>query len=245
MHRRAETRTAFGAYIPTRHDGDRAGVPATRGVAMSDAAVLEQRGSGGVASTAVGEAEARAEAERRLDRAMERYVDGDPRAFDELYSGVSSRIYGYLLHLVRDRARADDLLQVTFMRLHASRGAWARGARVLPWLVTIARNAAFDDMRRHSKARVRLTTTGQVPDAPAPLEDSGPDADLVEALNGAVARLPPQYREALALTKQLDMSIRQAATVVGTTETAMKLRIHRAYERLRGELAPPQRRPDP
>ena len=181
---------------------------------------------------------------RRLDAAMERYVDGDVAAFDELYAGLASRIYGYLVQLINDRSRADDLLQVTFLRLHAARGAWARGARVLPWVVTIARNAAYDELRARGKARVALTQTGAVPDIASPVEEDGPEASLVEALQRAMDRLPERYREALQLTKQLDLSIKEAAAVVGTTETAMKLRVHRAYKQLRTDLGtaghPPQ-----
>lgn len=171
-----------------------------------------------------------------MDHAMQRYVDGDLAAFDELYASLAPRIYGYLLQLVRDRAHADDLLQVTFMKLHSARGAWARGAPVLPWALRIARNAAYDDFRSRNKARVVLTTTGVVPDRADGADDGEPAGPLVDALHESMAHLPQAYREALTLTKQLDLSMREAATVAGTTETAMKLRVHRAYKQLRDDL---------
>jgi DNA-directed RNA polymerase specialized sigma24 family protein len=50
--------------------------------------------------------------------------------------------------------------------------------------------------------------------------------------------LPPQYREALHLTKTEELSLKEAALVAGTTETGMKLRVHRAYKLLRKVLGP-------
>jgi RNA polymerase sigma-70 factor (ECF subfamily) len=51
-----------------------------------------------------------------LEELMERYVDGDPAAFDQLYLSVSPKLLGYLLRLTRHRERAEDLLQTTFAR---------------------------------------------------------------------------------------------------------------------------------
>lgn len=107
---------------------------------------------------------------RHLDRAMERYVDGDLTAFDQLYAGLERKLFGFLFSFVRDRTRAEDLLQVVFMKVHAARGAWLRGGRITPYVFAIARNAALD-------------------------------------------QLPSKYREAIALTKQMGMTAREAELV--------------------------------
>ena len=48
--------------------------------------------------------------------------------------------------------------------------------------------------------------------------------------------MPEAYREAIQLTKMSGLSIAEAATVLGATETAVKLRVHRGYNLLRKEL---------
>ncbi len=174
---------------------------------------------------------------RRLDAAMERYVDGDLAAFDELYAGLSARLFGFVLTFVKDRARAEDLLQLVFMKLHAARGAWVRGARVTPYVFAIARNAAFDELRSPSRRRTVVTEPAEMPEPPAVPVDEPPDDEVAQRLQAAIDRLPPRYREAIVLTKQMDMTAREAGLVVGASETAVKLRVHRGYKLLRAELA--------
>jgi RNA polymerase sigma-70 factor, ECF subfamily len=172
----------------------------------------------------------------RLDAAMERYVDGELAAFDELYTLVSQRVFRYLLTLVGDRHTASDLMQLVFMRLHTARRAWVRGSHILPYVLAIARNAAFDDRASFAHRKIGLTKTGEVPEVetePARM----PDPSSIRDVQSAVAALPDQLREAIELTKKSELSLREAALVAGCTETAMKLRVHRAYKILRQQLA--------
>jgi RNA polymerase sigma-70 factor (ECF subfamily) len=145
-------------------------------------------------------------------------------------------IHGYLLRYVGDPHRAEDLLQVTFLRLHAARNAWMRGARVVPWTVRIARNAACDEYRARRTARVVLTQSGHLPELAWEPDPDPLDSHTTECIHRALNRLPPMYREAVTLTKHRDLTIREAAVIAGATESAMKLRLHRAYNWLRQDL---------
>lgn len=185
-----------------------------------------------------------AEAAVRLHQAtpeelMEQYVDGSAAAFDELYRRVSPKLFGYLLRLTRQRERAEDLLQITFAKVHRARGSYLRGAALLPWLLAIARRSFYDERRA---ARVRTEDLSQDGELPEPhREEQGIPADLSEALERALDALPEQYREAIQLTKVTGLSVSEAADVLGTTPTAVKLRVHRGYNLLRKELEAYQR----
>lgn len=172
----------------------------------------------------------------QMDALMERYVDGDLTAFDELYALTAPRIRGALRRILRHREHdADDLLQVTFSKLHVARAAWVRGGRILPYLHAIARNSALDMLRSFGARRLLLTRHGELPGEAvhsAVPEDSG----LSEAVARAVGELPVRYREAIDLTKWQELSLGDAALVVGTTEAGMKMRLHRAYKLLRTTL---------
>ena len=61
--------------------------------------------------------------------------------------------------------------------------------------------------------------------------------DVAEALEQALNKLPPAYAEAIQLTKVTGLSVAQAAEVLGTSKTAVKLRVHRGYTILREELS--------
>lgn len=169
-----------------------------------------------------------------IEELMVRYVEGNADAFSELYRKISPNLMGYLLRLTRDRMRAEDLLQVTFAKIHRARQSYLRGAPVLPWVLAIARRSFLDE-RRAAKSRTEdLSPDGTLPE-PRPELDGVPN-DVSDALERALDRLPEAYREAIQLTKVSGLSIQEAAGVLGTTETAVKLRVHRGYTQLRKEL---------
>jgi RNA polymerase sigma-70 factor, ECF subfamily len=169
-----------------------------------------------------------------LEELMERYVDGDAAAFDALYQRAASKIFGYLLRLTRHRERAEDLLQITFAKVHRARGSYLRGAPVLPWMIAIARRSFLDERRAaHSRAE-DLSNDGRLPE-PKTSED-GLSNDLAEALERALDALPESYREAIQLTKITGLSVSEAAEILSATPAAVKLRIHRGYTLLREQL---------
>lgn len=170
-----------------------------------------------------------------LEELMDRYVDGDAAAFDELYEQVSPKLFGYLLRLTRHRERAEDLLQVTFTKVHRARGSYLRGAPLLPWLLAIARRSFYDERRAAKVRKESLSLDGSLPEGDANPPSELP-ADVSDALDRALNDMPELYREAIQLTKLTGLSISEAAEVLGTTPAAVKLRVHRGYNYLRHQL---------
>jgi RNA polymerase sigma-70 factor, ECF subfamily len=182
--------------------------------------------------------------EESLDEAMNRYAQGEQPAFAILYQGLEQKLRAFLTRLTGAPAVADDLLQETFMRIHRARGSFDAGAAVVPWAYAIARNAWLDHVRA---AKVRgETSRAKGNDDPISAEaPTGPDADseqlaiaretaaLVESV---LSRLAPAQREAFVLLRYEGMSVDDAAAVLGSTPTAVKLRAFRAYEALRAAL---------
>jgi RNA polymerase sigma-70 factor (ECF subfamily) len=171
---------------------------------------------------------------------MEAYVDGDAAAFDLLYERIATRLFGYLIRLTRQRERAEDLLQVTFAKVHRARDSYLRGAPLLPWVFAIARRAFLDERRRAQSRHEELAPGGVLPE-PTPEPEASDDVSV--ALEQAMERLPESYREAIVLTKVTGLSVAEAAQVLGTTPTAVKLRVHRGYKELRRQLETYQRSP--
>lgn len=172
--------------------------------------------------------------EPSLEELMLAYVEGNADAFESLYRRISSQLFAYLLRLTRDRARAEDLLQVTFSKIHRARASYFKGAPLLPWVMAIARRSFLDE-RRAAKSRAEdLSQDGNVPE---PIRvDHGIPIDLADALERAFDELPTAYREAIQLTKIAGLSLAEAAEVLETTPTAVKLRVHRGYTRIRERL---------
>ena len=77
-----------------------------------------------------------------LEELMVRYVEGDLEAFDHLYRRLSPRLFGYLLRLTRQREQAEDLVQITFAKIHRARQSYLKGSSPLPWALAIARRSS-------------------------------------------------------------------------------------------------------
>jgi RNA polymerase sigma-70 factor (ECF subfamily) len=180
---------------------------------------------------------------------MAQYCDGDASAFRALYALVAPQLLGYLMKMARERAVAEDLLQLTFLKVHRARTAYVRGADPLPWIYSIAHRTFLDEARRTKRAVVRVGDDDELPEQQADLrgetadrrDEPRADPELVKEALEALARLPDQQREAVVLTKLDGKSVAEAAEIAGTSVGAMKVRAHRGYEALRkilGRAAP-------
>jgi RNA polymerase sigma-70 factor (ECF subfamily) len=183
---------------------------------------------------AAGAAPASADDRAAASAAMERYAAGDDEAFSALYDAIAPRLLHYLIRQVKDRNKAEDLLQQTMLQIHCARGRFIPGAEVLPWAFAIARRLMIDGFRRKS-----LEIPGDEERmAAAPAESAGADEvldakRLAAELEREISRLPESQRVAFELVKAEGLSLKEAAQVLGTTVTAIKLRAHRAYVALR------------
>ncbi|MCG8423780.1 MAG: RNA polymerase sigma factor [Proteobacteria bacterium] len=177
---------------------------------------------------------------------MGRYCNGEAGAFHQLYRLVAPKLLSYLLRMTRDYALAEDLLQLTFLKIHRARGAYVRGAEPLPWMYAIAHRTFLDEARKRKRSKVQLSRessglpeqhahiSGQAADQ---VTDTDDNSELTKAALAALDRLPAKQREAVVLTKLDGKSIAEAAAITGTTPGAMKVRAHRGYVALRKALA--------
>jgi RNA polymerase sigma-70 factor (ECF subfamily) len=182
-------------------------------------------------------AEARDPLRAAANAAMERYARGDDDAFSELYDVLAPRIHQYLVRQTRDPSRADDLLQQTLLHIHRARGRFLAGAEVLPWAFAISRRLLIDSIRRRKNEVPVTSPAGGEAVADGRGADELLDSKrLALALERELGRLPEPHRVAFELIKKEGLSVREAAEVLGTTVTAVKLRAHRAYVALRAAL---------
>ena len=174
-----------------------------------------------------------------LDAAMDRYARGDDAAFAEVYDTLAPRLFAFLLRHTRDRAKAEDVVQQTMLQIHRARGRFLPGAEVIPWAFAIARRLVIDQHRRGG--REVLTPGDEDVGALLASLDAGADElaiakETAARLGEELERLPENQRVAFELIKQDGLSVAEAAQVLGTTVSAVKLRAHRAYGALRRAL---------
>ena len=176
-----------------------------------------------------------------LEGLMEAFLDGDTKAFDELFRRLSPRIVGFLRGMSGDARLAEDLAQTTFLKVHRARATYQRGAPIEPWIFAIARRTFIDHRRRVIRTPESLSSDGALPEPRVEGIDTVQGFDRLDdkqatALYARLNALPEAQREALVLLKVEGLSTAEAAAVAGTTAGAIKLRAHRAYESLRKTL---------
>jgi len=167
---------------------------------------------------------------------MARFCQGDATAFNAIFQRYARPIQGYLTRLTGNRTAAEDLVQLTFLSLVRARGRFLPGARLKPWLYAIATNAARDQQRRNQRPE-ELTAQGELPlhaaDDTAAVRDTG----LERTVQRALEQLPEGQRIPIVMHRFEGMSFAEIAEALGLTETAVKVRAHRGYARLRELLA--------
>jgi len=167
---------------------------------------------------------------------MARFCQGDAAAFDALFQRYSRPMHGYLTRVTGSASAAEDLVQLTFLSLVRARGRFQEGSRVKPWLYAIATNAARDHQRRNRRPE-ELTEEGELPAAVA-ADTPGPrDTGLERTVQRALEMLPEGQRIPIMLHRFEGMSFAEIAESMGLTESAVKVRAHRGYARLRELLA--------
>ncbi len=179
------------------------------------------------------------------ERLMQRYRAGDVGAFEALLRRHRATVHHFLLRLVGDAARAEDLAQDTWLRIVAAAPRWERRARFTTWALSIARNAALDDARRaaHRADSLEEVRTRGVPladtvagDDPAP-DRAAESALLRPKLEAALAALPLEQREVFVLREYAGVPFAEIAEITGAPVPTVKSRMRYALEALRADLA--------
>jgi RNA polymerase sigma-70 factor, ECF subfamily len=163
---------------------------------------------------------------------------GDRSAFARLVEAYWDRLYRWLYHLTRDRHRAEDLTQETFLKALAAVGSFRPGSNFRAWLFRIGHNN-FVNLKRAEKRTAR----GSADDHPTIDPVAGPgetaaDREAVERVAAAVADLPTDFRMALLLRADAGMSFREVAAVLKITEETARWRVFKARQKLLQVLSP-------
>ena len=146
---------------------------------------------------------------------------------EELWDRVTPKLYGYLIHTLRDTALADDILQATWLKaLEALPQFEERGYGFSAWLFMIARN----ELKMHWRKGGR-----EVPYDPAlhdiPKEDRNhEDSILVEQV---MKILPKEDQELIRLRFIADLSLNEVAKVLNINPINARVKMHRAMSRAR------------
>jgi RNA polymerase sigma-70 factor (ECF subfamily) len=178
-------------------------------------------------------------AQRSEEELMAAYAGGDQAAFQQLFARVAPLLLG-LMRSGMGEAEAQDLVQQTFLQLHRARRDYKPGQPLRPWLLTIAYNLRRDHWRRRGRR-----PAAPLDRAPEQVNGRTPNGHLereqrAAKLKQALTRLPAEQREVIELHWLAEVPFAEIAGTVGASVSAVKVRAHRGYKKLRelleGEL---------
>lgn len=174
-----------------------------------------------------------------------RYARGDANAFEMLYRRHEMRTWRYLERNVDNRATADELMQEVWFAVATNAARYEPTAQFTTWLFRIAHNRMIDSLRTR-RPHTSLETIGYEADAVVQQLTTDPSIgplaaavarDQATALNGAVAQLPPEQREAFLLQMEGDLSVEEIAEITNSSFETTKSRLRYARTKLRELLS--------
>jgi RNA polymerase sigma-70 factor (ECF subfamily) len=183
-----------------------------------------------------------------LDRPLVDAALHDPRRFEALYRKYVAQVYSFAVYELRDHHAAEDATEAAFLRALVALPRFEERARAARdgtdastfrvWLFRIARNVIANERRRarrHPALSLDPLSDGLVSED-APLEAGAIRRDEAGAAWAAVARLPDDRRRALTLRFLHEMSTSEIAAVLGRSEGAVRVLIHRALRSVARDL---------
>ena len=169
------------------------------------------------------------------DAVWRRVASGDPRAYGVIWDRHRDRVFRHLIVRGNGIAEAEDLTAVVFLELWRKRGAvrFVDGS-LLPWLIVTAQNVlsnADRAQRRHRRFLAALPAPPSVPDHAERIAEE--DDERAVRLRAALATARPADARLLAMTAIEGFTVREAASALGLTESAAKMRLSRLRADLR------------
>ncbi len=155
---------------------------------------------------------------------------------EELFARYAPALLALMRKQVRRDEDAQELVQQTFLQLHRARADFRPGSPLRPWLYTIALNLRREHFRRRARRPEdsRELTDREVPRSQQP--DIGAD-ETSKQVRAALARLPANQRLVIQLHWFDGLPFSECAAIVGASVSAVKVRAHRGYKRLKDLLS--------
>jgi len=180
---------------------------------------------------------------------VQRFLDGDERAFGELVDRYDTRLVNFVYRTVGDRERAQDLVQETFVRVYRHLHRFDQTKKFSTWIYTIASNLAKNELRNRSRNPLVLFQTikknWDADHRPLEWEDESMRPDdlfrkrhLREVVEKAVQELPEHHRIVFVLRELEGRTYEDIAEITETNLGTVKSRLNRARNNFARIVAP-------
>jgi RNA polymerase sigma-70 factor (ECF subfamily) len=178
---------------------------------------------------------------------IQRILNSDPNAFDELFKKHQTSVYRFACYLTQNRMEADDLFQETWLRAvkYLPTGSHIRNFKA--WILTIVANLHKDSLRKKKVSRLFLIDRSEQPGEnqlqkldfeshPNAIDESN-RVDIGMALKKAITTLPMKQRRVFVLKEIEGLKHSEISDMLNMPIGTIKSLFHRAIKNLQSELA--------
>jgi RNA polymerase sigma-70 factor (ECF subfamily) len=160
---------------------------------------------------------------------------GDSTQLATLFERHHAALFRYLLHLSRNRALSEDLVQEVFFRVLKYARSYDPNLPFTVWVFGMARNACFDSLNKGRAERTGSEMEEVKSPEPMAEELIARKQDLI-LLQEALQKLPVEKREILVLSRFHDLRYEDIARILKCETGAVKVRVYRALKELRARF---------
>jgi RNA polymerase sigma-70 factor (ECF subfamily) len=169
--------------------------------------------------------------EHRLQPLWLKAQAGDESAYRQALRLIADRLRGFFARRMPGALHdVEDLVQETLLALHLQRGTYDASMPVSAWLHGIARHKLVDLWRRRGRSDRLFEPIDDLPEALHPTSSS--EAGAHRDLRLLLEALPAAQRQAILDTKIEGLSVAEAARRTGSSESTIKVNVHRGLKRL-------------
>lgn len=160
---------------------------------------------------------------------------GDLDKMGLLFERYHRPLFGFLYHTTGQVAHSEDLVQTVFYRMLKYKHTFSGDGEFRTWMFHLARNVVNDAVKKNHRMVYQEDITHM-----SERTISAPSADIQlekkqesEALHDALAKLSPEHREVLILSRFQELSYQEIAEIMKTSEGNIKVKVHRAMKELK------------
>lgn len=171
------------------------------------------------------------------DRALIRQIAaGDAKALERLFTRNQTRVFRYLMRLVRNEAIAEELLNEVFLGCWSAASRYEGRSEPSTWLLSIAHNKAVSALRKKRELDgIDDDKAGEIEDDSDTPEVTAQKHDKGAQIKAAMQKLSVEHREILDLVYYQEQSVAEVAEILSIPEATVKTRMFYARKKL-GEI---------
>jgi len=167
---------------------------------------------------------------------IQRIAAGDRDAFEKLYAAYQTRLFRYLLRMVSDTGKAEELTNDTLVAAWKAAGSFKGQSKPSTWLFAIARNKALNAMRGLQPVMVDVETAVAVASVSDSPEKTVSRGNLQAAMKQALNQLSAEHREVMELAFYQELSYQEIAEIMQCPVNTVKTRMFYAKKKLQEVL---------